>query len=107
MKVRAARPDIRVLVYDHDFTDDLAWFRFAFKWTDTATGPACSRVGLQLYRLEAAKLAETWVSLMPLGRMSRRLTGQPESRHRINRLPAWKDRNPEDSTRVSGAGRSR
>ena len=66
-KVRAARPDIRVLVYDHDFTSDRAWFRFAFKWTDTGTGQACSRAGLQLYRLDAGQLAETWVSLMPLG----------------------------------------
>lgn len=64
-KVRAARPDIRVLVYGHNFTGDRAWFRFAFRWTDTATGQPCGRAGMQLYRIEAGKLAETWVSLMP------------------------------------------
>ena len=67
VNVRAARPDIRVLVYEHEFSGERAWFRFAFKWTDTETGKACSRAGMQLYRIENGKLAETWVSLMPLG----------------------------------------
>jgi len=67
VKVRAARPDIRVLVYEHEFNEERAWFRFAFKWTDPETGKVCSRAGMQLYRIEEGKLAETWVSLMPLG----------------------------------------
>lgn len=67
MKVRAARPDIRVLVYDHHLEGEKAWFRFAFKWADTETGAPCSRAGMQLYRIDNGKLAETWVSLMPLG----------------------------------------
>ena len=67
IKVRAARPDIRVLVYEHQLSDERAWFRFAFKWTDPESGEARSQAGIQLYRIENGKLAETWVSLMPLG----------------------------------------
>jgi hypothetical protein len=66
-KVRQGRPDIRVVVYDHSFKGNRAWFRFAFKWTDTKTGEARSRAGIQSYRIEEGKLVETWVSLQPLG----------------------------------------
>jgi hypothetical protein len=31
-KVREDRPNIRVVVYDHSFKGNRAWFRFAFKW---------------------------------------------------------------------------
>jgi hypothetical protein len=41
------RPGIRFVVYDHSFNGDLAWFRFAAKWTDPATGEARSRAGIQ------------------------------------------------------------
>lgn len=67
VKVREARPDIRVLVYEHELSGERAWFRFAFKWTDPASGEARSQAGIQLYRIEGGKLVETWVSLMPLG----------------------------------------
>jgi SnoaL-like domain len=66
-KVRQERPDIRVVVYDHSFEGDRAWFRFAFKWTDTKTGEARSRAGMQSYRTEGGKLVETWLSMQPLG----------------------------------------
>jgi hypothetical protein len=66
-KVRRERPDIRVVVYDHSFASDRAWFRFAFKWTDTKTGEARSRAGMQSYRTEGGKLVETWLSMQPLG----------------------------------------
>jgi len=66
-KVRQERPDIRVVVYDHSFQGDRAWFRFAFKWTDTKTGEARSRAGMQSYRTEGGKLVETWLSMQPLG----------------------------------------
>ena len=62
-----ARPNIRVVVYDHSFKDDRAWFRFAFKWPDPNTGEPRSRAGMQSYRIEAGKLAETWLTLLPLG----------------------------------------
>jgi hypothetical protein len=66
-KIRQERPDIRVVVYDHSFKGDRAWFRFAFKWTDPKTGEPRSRAGMQSYRIEAGKIAETWLALQPLG----------------------------------------
>jgi len=66
-KLRQERPDIRVVVYDHSFEGDRAWFRFAFKWTDTKSGEPQSRAGMQSYRIEGGKLAETWLILRPLG----------------------------------------
>jgi hypothetical protein len=65
--IRKDRPDIRVVVYDHSFTDDRAWFRFAFKWTDPKTGEPRSRAGIQAYRIEDRKLVETWIAMQPLG----------------------------------------
>jgi hypothetical protein len=66
-KVQQERPGIRVVVYDHSFEGDRAWFRFAFKWTDLATGEARTRAGMQSYRTEGGKLVETWLSMQPLG----------------------------------------
>jgi hypothetical protein len=66
-KVRDERPNIRVVVYDHLFKDNRAWFRFAFKWPDPKTGEPRSRAGMQSYRIEAGKLDETWLTLLPLG----------------------------------------
>jgi hypothetical protein len=66
-KIRQERPDIRVVVYDHLFQGDRAWFRFAFKWTDLKTNEPRSRAGMQSYRIEAGKLAETWLAMQPLG----------------------------------------
>ena len=66
-RIRAERPTIRVVVYDHSFEGNRAWFRFAFKWSDPDTGEPRSRAGIQSYRIEADKLAETWLALLPLG----------------------------------------
>ncbi|NVD39005.1 ester cyclase [Ensifer sp. HO-A22] len=66
-RIRLERPDIRVAVYDHAFQGDSAWFRFTFKWTDVATGEPRNRAGIQSYRIEDGKLAETWLSMQPLG----------------------------------------
>lgn len=66
-QVHKARPGIRVVVYDHSFEGDRAWFRFAFEWTDPETGKPCSQAGFQSYRIEGGKLAETWLVLQPLG----------------------------------------
>jgi predicted SnoaL-like aldol condensation-catalyzing enzyme len=66
-KLQEERPGIRVVVYDHSFQGDRAWFRFAFKWTDTKTGGARSRAGMQSYRTEGGKLVETWLSMQPPG----------------------------------------
>ena len=61
------RPGIRVVVYDHSFTTERAWFRFAFVWPDPASGERRSRAGMQSYRIEAGKLAETWITMLGLG----------------------------------------
>ena len=66
-KIREERPGIRVVVYDHSFSGDRAWFRFAFKWTDTKTGEAHNQSGMQVYRTADGKLAETWISYLPTG----------------------------------------
>jgi hypothetical protein len=66
-KVQQERPGIRVVAYDHTFQGNRAWFRFAFKWNDPKTGEARSRAGMQSYRIENGKLAETWLSMQPLG----------------------------------------
>lgn len=65
--MRKERPGIRVVVYDHSFADNRAWFRFAFKWPDPKTGEPRSRAGMQSYRIEGGRLAETWLMLHPLG----------------------------------------
>jgi hypothetical protein len=65
--IRKERQDIRVVVYDHSFVGDRAWFRFSFKWTDTKTGEAQSQASMQSYRIVNGKLAETWLTLLPLG----------------------------------------
>ena len=65
--IRQERAGIRVVVYDHSFTDDRAWFRFSFKWPDPKTGEPRSRAGMQSYRIEDGKLAETWITLQPMG----------------------------------------
>ena len=55
------------MVYDHSFVDDQAWFRFTLKWTDSKTGEFRTGAGMQVYRIENGKLAETWLMLLQLG----------------------------------------
>jgi hypothetical protein len=65
--IHKSRPSIRVVVYDHSFTTDRAWLRFSFQWPDLTTGEKQSRAGMQSYRIEGCKLAETWITMRPLG----------------------------------------
>ncbi|RVU17231.1 nuclear transport factor 2 family protein [Methylobacterium oryzihabitans] len=65
--LRQARPDVRILVYDHAFQGERAWFRFTMRWTDRDGGDVRTRAGLQSYRTEGGLLAETWVVLQPVG----------------------------------------
>jgi hypothetical protein len=65
--VHQNRPGIRVVVYDHTFTADRAWFRFSFQWPDPKTGEKHTRAGMQSYRIEDGKLVETWIAMRPLG----------------------------------------
>lgn len=62
-----ARPDTRIVVYDHEIAADRAWFRFNLVWRDAASGERRSRAGMQAYRIEGGKLAETWLSLLAVG----------------------------------------
>ncbi len=66
-KLREDRPGIRVVVYDHAFKGNRAWFRFTFQWSDAETGERITQAGMQSYRTENGKLAETWMSMLPLG----------------------------------------
>ena len=50
--VRANRPGIRVVVFDHAFNGARAWFRFEFRWTDPGTGEPQTQAGMQSYRIE-------------------------------------------------------
>jgi SnoaL-like domain len=65
--MRKERPGIRVLVYDHAFKENRAWFRFGFTWSDPKSGEPRSRAGMQSYRIMDGKLAETWMSMQPMG----------------------------------------
>jgi hypothetical protein len=56
-----------IVVYDHSFTVDRAWFRFSFQWPDPKTGEKQSRAGMQSYRIEDGKLVETWITMRQLG----------------------------------------
>lgn len=81
-KVQQERSGIRVVVHDHSFEGNRAWFRFAFKWTDPASGEPRSRACMQSYRIEAGKLVDTWLSMQPLdcswaGTPQKRWTSRP------------------------------
>jgi len=66
-KMKAERPGVRVAVYDHNFWENRAWFRFLFRWKDPKTGNQLTQAGMQSYRIEDGKLAETWIVLQPVG----------------------------------------
>jgi SnoaL-like domain len=66
-KTRHDRLNLRFVVYDHSFVGNRAWFRFTLKWTDASTGETRTRAGMQAYRIDGGKLAETWLMFQPLG----------------------------------------
>jgi SnoaL-like domain len=66
-RTREQRPHLRFVVYDHSFVGNRAWFRFTLKWTEGNTGETRTRAGMQVYRIENGKLAETWLEFQPLG----------------------------------------
>ena len=61
----------RIIPQSHSAGDagagDRAWFRFALMWTVASTGETCTWAGMQLYRVDGGKLAETWLMLHKLG----------------------------------------
>ena len=66
-KTREQRPHLLFVVYDHSFRGNRAWFRFTLTWIDSNTGETQTRAGIQVYRIEDGKLAETWLQFQPLG----------------------------------------
>ncbi|MBI2255034.1 MAG: nuclear transport factor 2 family protein [Proteobacteria bacterium] len=66
-KLKADRPDVRILVYDHALHGNAAWYRFTMRWTDRVSGETRCRAGMQSYRIADGLLAETWVMLQPPG----------------------------------------
>jgi hypothetical protein len=58
----AERLGIRVVLNDHAFQDDRAWFRFAFKWAGVKMGDAQSRAGMRSYRIVNDKLLSVAVN---------------------------------------------
>jgi SnoaL-like domain len=61
------RLNTRFIMYDHSFEGSRAWFRYTHKWIDPKTGEPRTRAGMQVYRIEAGKLAETWLMFQPVG----------------------------------------
>lgn len=64
-EIAAARerlPNICFDIHDYAIAGDRAWFRFTMRWTDLASSQPRSRAGVQIYRVEGGKLAETWVT---------------------------------------------
>ncbi len=89
-----ARPDRTAASFRPD-CGDRAWFRFSFKWTDAKTGEAHMQAGMQVYRTEGGKLAETWIAYLPLGSVWTDGIAQPHwTSHRpsssgTGREPLW------------------
>ena len=59
---RERLPNVRFGIHDYAITGDRARFRFTMRWTDAATGQPRSQAGMQIYRIENGKLAETWIT---------------------------------------------
>jgi len=64
---RRERPNTRFIVYHHEIAGDRAWFRFTLTRTDASDGETRTRAGMQLYRIEEGRLAETWLTLLKVG----------------------------------------
>jgi predicted ester cyclase len=60
-------PDLLFTVHDEAIVGDKVWGRWSFRGTEAATGRVVIRGGLQVYRIENGKLAETWTVSMPDG----------------------------------------
>ena len=57
---------MKIVVSDHTFEGDRAWFRFTMKWTDLKTGETRTRAGMQVYRIEAGNFGDLG-NVPPLG----------------------------------------
>jgi hypothetical protein len=76
--VQVARPGIRVVVYDHSFEGNRAWFRFAFKWSDPQTGESRRHAGLShRVRQVCRDMAFDAAARLDLDRCAARTLDQP------------------------------
>ena len=64
ISVRRALPGVRFLVHDCAAIGDRLWVRWTMVGTSAASGAEIRRKGMQTYRFEDNRLAETW-ALMP------------------------------------------
>lgn len=60
-------PNLRYEVHDSASVGDRFWIRYTFRGGPDSTGPWPKRPGIQVYRLEDGRLAETWMLLRPGG----------------------------------------
>jgi len=67
MQIRKAVPDIQFLIHDRSIDTDKVWIRYTLQYTDPETGKKVNQKGLQVYRIEQDKLAETWLVLQEAG----------------------------------------
>ena len=59
--------DLRFEIHDEVFLDNAYWTRWTLTGTDVETGKPFLRAGLQTYRIEGGRLAETWAATQPDG----------------------------------------
>ena len=55
------------VIHDRAFVGDRAWFRLTYIRTDPVTGRQLTSAGMQVYRIEGGRLAETWVAAHTVG----------------------------------------
>lgn len=63
--IQRALPGVRFLVHDCLVAGDRLWVRWTMLGVVAATGDSMRRMGLQVYRLENGRLAETWILMDP------------------------------------------
>ncbi|HEX6250901.1 MAG TPA: alpha/beta hydrolase-fold protein [Gemmatimonadaceae bacterium] len=63
--VRRALPGVRFDIHDCAAIGDRLWVRWTMTGVSAATGATVRRMGMQAYRIEAGKLAETWMLMPP------------------------------------------
>ena len=63
-ETRKLLPDVRFIVYDNSFSKDQAWLRYTMTYTSPETNELTTAKGIQVYRIEEGKLAETWTVML-------------------------------------------
>lgn len=66
-ETRKLLPDIQFTVYDNSFSKNQAWLRYTMTYTSPETNKLVTKKGIQVYRIENGKLAETWMVMLESG----------------------------------------